>query len=323
MMRGSFLFLSLVLMIRCGGNHGGTIRASGHIEATDVRVAAKVGGRLAAVLVQEGDSVQAGQLVAQIDTVDAALELARAQAELARADAQLRLLEAGSRREDLTRATEEVARAEAELHAAQRDLARLETLASQGAATPKALDDARTRRDIADRSFRAVRAAQERVATGARVEEVDMARAQRDAAQAMTDAVAQRRADTEIRSPLRGVVTVRAAEPGEIIPPGGLICVVSDLANPWLVVYLDEPSLGRVRLRDTVEVRVDGVDEAMAGVLIHVASVAEFTPKNVQTPHERAKLVYKAKVLLQNPVGTFKPGMPADAIFTAQEGRGS
>jgi len=309
------------LLLACGGNHGETIHTSGHVEATDVRISAKVGGRLLAVLVQEGDSVAAGQIVARIDTVDAVNECARARAELSRADAQVRLLEAGSRREDLARAAEEVARADAELQAAQRDLARVEDLAARGAATPKALDDARTRRDIADRSVKALRAAQDRLVAGARQEEVQMALAQRDAARAMVATAEQRLDDTTVRSPIAGVVTTRAVEPGEVVPPGALLCVVSDLQNPWLVVYLNEPSLGQVSLGDTVSVRVDGVHDSLRGVLIHVASVAEFTPKNVQTPDERAKLVFKAKVSLDNPSGIFKPGMPADAVFTATRSR--
>lgn len=309
------LLVLALLIATCSGDHRGEIYTSGHIEATDVRISAKVGGRLVAMYVQEGDSVSVGRVVAQVDTVDAALDLARARAELARADAQLRLLEAGSRPEDLDRARKELTRAEAELSAAERDLARAEELTARGAATAKALDDARTRRDVAERTVGALRAAYDKLAAGARQEEREMARAQRDAAAAMAEAAAQRLRDTTVRSPIDGVVTTRGAEPGEIVPPGALLCVVTDLMHPWLVVYLDEPSLGRVRLGDTVRVRVDGIREPLQGVLTHVASVAEFTPKNVQTPDERAKLVFKAKISLENPVGTFKPGMPADAVF--------
>jgi HlyD family secretion protein len=273
------------------------------------------------VSVDEGDSVEAEEIVAQIDTIDAVNELARARAECARADAQVRLLEAGPRHEDLVRATEEVARADAELQAAQRDLERIEDLAARRATTSKALDDARTRRDIAARSVKALNAARERLIAGARQEEIQMALAQRDAARALVAAAEQRLEDTTVRSPLAGVVTSRATEPGEVVPPGALLCVVSDLAHPWLVVYLDEPSLGQVSLGDTVSVRVDGARNSLRGVLTHVASVAEFTPKNVQTPDERAKLVFKAKVALKNPTGIFKPGMPADAFFTVTRQR--
>lgn len=318
-MRSSFIVLvPLVILSGCSGDQGGTISASGHVEVTDVRVAAKVGGRLASLMVQEGDSVAAGQVVAQIDTLDIINELARARAELVGADAQLRLVEAGTRREDLARAAEELARAEAELRAAGRDLARMEELAGSGAATVKARDDAATRHDMAERSVGALRAARDRLVAGARSEEIDIARARRDAARAVVQTMIQRMSDATVRSPLDGVVTTRGAEPGEILPPGALLCVVSDLAHPWLVVYLDEPSLGRVHLGDSVAVRVDGVPGTFTGRLHHVASVAEFTPKNVQTPDERAKLVFKAKVSLDHPRGLFKPGMPADAEFTAR-----
>ena len=150
-----------------------------------------------------------------------------------------------------------------------------------------------------------------------------MADAQREATRAMVETAAHRLYDTTVRTPINGVITTRAVEPGEIIPPGALLCVVSDLLHPWLVVYLDEPSLALVHLGDTVSVRVDGINHSLHGVLTHVAAVAEFTPKNVQTPDERAKLVFKTKVSLENAEGSFKPGMPADAIFEIRREQGT
>ena len=134
------------------GREDGTIHASGHIEATEVRLAAKVGGRLLELPFQEGAAVAAGDVVARFDTVDAAHELDRARAELDAADATLRLLLAGTRAEDVRQAEEELARAQTELDAAARDLARIEGLAERGTATVKARDDARTRRDAARRT---------------------------------------------------------------------------------------------------------------------------------------------------------------------------
>ncbi len=314
--------LVCVALAGCGGGDRGFIHASGHVEATDVRVPAKVGGRVVAVSAQEGDSVSAGDVLAQIDTVDLALDVRRLSAELARAEAHLRLLEAGPRPEEVRRGVQELARAEAELAAASRDLERVEALSARDATTAKALDDARTRREIAACVVEAARAAQERLLAGARREEIEMAAAQRDAAAAALEAARQRLRDATVRSPLSGVVTARIVEPGEIVAPGTVLCVVTDLLHPWLVVYLDEPSLSQVRLGDSVLVRVDGRGGPLTGVLTYVAKVAEFTPKNVQTPNERAKLVFRAKVSLQNDGGIFKPGMPADAFFRrrAREG---
>jgi HlyD family secretion protein len=312
-----------LLLTGCSGNGGGrVIHASGHIEATEIRLAAKVGGRLLQLRFEEGDSVSAGDIVARTDTTDAAHELARAEAELARADAQLRLVLAGPRPEDVERARAELARAQVELDAAERDLARLEALAAADAAAVKAEDDARARRDVAARTVKALQAVLDRLIAGPRQEEIQVASAQKAAAEAAVATAEQRVADATIVAPCSGVITVRAAEPGELLGPGALVAVLTDLSRPWLAVYVDEPSLSRLDLGDTVRVRVDGSDQDYSGTVTYVSETAEFTPKNVQTPDERAKLVFKVKVGLDNTGGVFKPGMPADAYFHRGERQG-
>jgi HlyD family secretion protein len=116
-------------------------------------------------------------------------------------------------------------------------------------------------------------------------------------------------------APSDGVITARVAEPGEVLPAGATIAVLTDIARPWLTVWIDEPNLSRVMLNDTATVHVDGSDRAFEGTVSFVSPVAEFTPKNVQTPDERAKLVFRVKIRLDNEHGIFKPGMPADAYF--------
>lgn len=297
------------------GDDAGAIHASGHIEATEVRLAAKVGGRLLEAPLEEGDLVHAGALVARFETVDAEHQLAAARAAEQAADAQLRLLLAGSRREDLSRAEDQLAQAQAELDAANRDLTRLEGLADRGTATEKARDDARTRREVAQRAVAAGQAQLDKLIAGPRSQEIEAARAQRASAAAQVAAISQQITDATVLAPRDGVLTERLAEPGEVLPPGAALAVLTDLARPWLNVWVDEPSLAAIRLGDPVEVRVDGHDGALEGSVSFVSQVAEFTPKNVQTPEERAKLVFRVKVALANGDGLFKPGMPADAWF--------
>jgi HlyD family secretion protein len=128
--------------------------------------------------------------------------------------------------------------------------------------------------------------------------------------------VEQQITDATVLAPTDGVVTTRVAEPGEILPPGATIAVLTDLARPWLTVWIDEPSLSRIALGQQVTVLIDGSDSTFEGTVSFISPVAEFTPKNVQTPDERAKLVFRVKVQLANPEGIFKPGMPADARFS-------
>jgi HlyD family secretion protein len=309
--------------IACRGPADTTsIHASGHIEATEVRLAAKVGGRVLEAPLEEGDSVRAGELVARIDTVDAEHRLAAARATVDAADARLRLLLAGSRVEDLRRAEDHLAQAQAELDAANRDLDRLEGLADRGSATEKARDDARTRREVAERAVAAARAELDKLIAGPRREEIEAARAQRAAAAAKVAEINQQILDATVVTPCDGVITERIAEPGEVHPPGATLAILTDIRNPWLNVWIDEPSLSQVALGDRADVRVDGRDETFEATVSFISPVAEFTPKNVQTPEERAKLVFRVKLALDNPNGIFKPGMPADAWF-GDHGRGT
>src|SRR5262245_21530972 len=167
------------------------VRVSGHVEADDVQVAPEVGGRILTLKVAEGDRVNAGDLIATLDTRDTVLALARSRADRSQADAQVRLLLAGSRIEDVRQseaqaeaAQADVAAAEAELSNSQTDLERYEALLRANAGSQKARDDAKARRDVAAQKLTAAkeraRAAREtaaRIKAGSRKEEIDAARA--------------------------------------------------------------------------------------------------------------------------------------------------
>jgi len=292
-----------------------TIHASGHIEATEVRLATKIGGRLAELPPREGDRVTTGQVVAKIDAIDVTNDLARARAEAEVAAARLALLRAGTRKEDIARAEAELARVEADLTGARIDLDRIEGLASRGTATTKARDDLRTRVNILAKAAAGTRAEVDKAHAGPRREEIVQASAQKAAADATVTTLEQRVADCTVTAPREGTITQRAAEPGEILPPGGLLLVLTDVTSPWLEVWVDEPSLPFIHLGDKVRVNIDGQATGHTGTVSFISPTAEFTPKNVQTPEERAKLVFRVKVALANPDGMFKPGMPADAYF--------
>lgn len=305
------------LVAACGdGEDPALIHASGHIEATEVRLAAKTPGRLLDAPFEEGEPVRAGEVVARVETVDLEHQLERARAETDAADAQLDLLLEGTRAEDLRRAEEAVAQARAELDAARRDLARFEGLAERGTATEKARDDARTREEIAGRALAAATAELDKLVAGPRRQEIESARARRAAARAAVASVEQQIRDAVVAAPRDGVITTRIAEPGEVLGTGSPVAILTVIDAPWLTVWVDEPHLAAVRIGDPVEVRVDGDERRFEGRVKFVADTAEFTPKNVQTPDERAKLVFRVKVALDNAEGVFKPGMPADAYFS-------
>ncbi len=314
-MKRSLVFVPLVALVAggCGpAENDGLIVASGHVEATEVLVSAKVAGTLERLLVDEGSVVKIGQELARIDATDTRLALGAANAEIDLARAELRLRLSGARIEDVREAEALLARSEADLEGAQKDLDRMEGLLSAGSGTTKARDDARTRRDIAEASLDAARERVRRLKAGSRPEEIDAARARVAAAEARVAQLGQQLEDAVITSPVEGVVTEKLSETGELLARGTGIVVVTDLDNAWVNAYIIEPDLSRLRLGQAAEVLTDD-GQTRGGRLSFVASRAEFTPKNVQTRDERVKLVYRIKVSVENADGLFKPGMPATA----------
>lgn len=304
----------------------GPVRASGYVEATEVRLAPQVGGRILELPVNEGDRVAIGTLIARVDTTDTEIALRRAQAERDQAAAQLRLLEAGARPEDIRQARAqaesahaEVRAAQSELDAAAADLQRFEALLNANAGSRKQRDDAATRRDVAAARLKAVqdraRAADEalaRVRAGSRPEEIAAARARVSAADAEIAALKKSVADAEVRSPVGGVVTSKIARAGELVAPGTPIVLVTDLDNAWANVYVDEPVVPTLKLGQAVTLVTDA-GQRLTGTITFISPKAEFTPRNVQTAEERSKLVYRIKVTADNREGILKVGMPVEA----------
>lgn len=303
------------------------IRISGYVEATEVRVAPEVGGRLLDLKVDEGDRVNAGDVIAQLDTADVALALQRAAAERMAADAQLRLLLAGARAEDIRQAEAQLAAAEAELAAskqelasAERDLARFESLLTSNSGAEKPRDDAATRRNVARDRVKAgeqrARAAAETVArlkAGARREEIDAARARLAGADAQVATLEKARRDATVVTPASGMVTQKLADEGELLAPRTPIVVVADLDEVWANVYVDEPLVPRVTLGQAATVFTDAGGPGIEGKVTFISPKAEFTPRNVQTAEERSKLVFRVKVTVNNEKGVLKQGMPVEA----------
>jgi HlyD family secretion protein len=308
------------------------VRASGQVEATEVRVAAPVGGRLLSVAAAEGDRVEAGKVLAKLDTADAELGLARAKAERDQTVAQLRLLLAGTRPEDIRQAEAQLAMtesdvgaAEAELAAAQADLDRFEALLAANSGSRKQRDDAATRRDVARQRLQAardrVRAARENLArlrAGSRREDIDGARARVAAAEAQIATWEKAIADATVTAPVSGVITEAIAEVGELLQPRAPILVITDLDRAWANVYVDEPFVPRLRVGQPATVFTDAGGPGIGGTVSYISAKAEFTPRNVQTAEDRSKLVYRLKVTVDNRGGMLKPGMPVEAEIPLQ-----
>ena len=323
------VLVALAGTMACGGETGdATPHASGYVEATDVRVASKVAGRVLAVEVTEGQRVTAGQVLVRLSTTDASLALTRLQAERAQADAQLRLLRAGSRVEDITQAEAQVAAAVSEraalateLAAARVDAERFEQLVQKRAGSEKQRDDAVVRRTLAESKLKAAedrvaaaRAQLARLTAGARSQEVDAARARLAAVDAQIATLDNDVAEATLTASLDGVVSSRLVEPGELVAPRVPLLVIVDLDRAWATAYVEEPRVAAVTIGKAATVITDGGDR-LPGTVTFVSPRAEFTPRNVQTASERAKLVYRVKVSVDNRAGILKPGMPVEVDF--------
>ena len=131
------------------------------------------------------------------------------------------------------------------------------------------------------------------------------------------EALYQQIRDAVVVSPLQGVVTESLVEQGEIVPPGTVLAVVTDLQDIWLTAYVGSRDLGKLRLGQEATVVTDDEQER-SGTLSWMSPRSEFTPKNVQTRDERERLVYEIRIRLPNEDGLFKTGMPGAAHLQAQ-----
>jgi HlyD family secretion protein len=310
----------------CDNRRNTPPRASGYVEATEVRVAAQVGGRVVEMTAEEGRRVAAGDVLARLDTSDLEITLRRAEADREQAAAQLRLVQAGARVEDVRQAraqaasaNAETAAAEAELKAAAEDLQRFEALLAVNAGSRKQRDDAATRVSVATARVNAARqraqAAEQAVArlrAGARREEVAVAAARVAAADAQISALQKNLADATVTSPVAGTVTSKLADTGETVAARSPVAIVSDLDHAWANVYVDGPLVPRLRLGQPATLVTDD-GQRLPGSITYISPRAEFTPRNVQTTEERSKLVYRIKVTADNREGILKPGMPVEA----------
>ena len=269
--------------------------AYGNFEATEVTVAAEVGGRLLAFGLEEGDRVERDSVLGVVDTVP--LRLEREALVARRAAAQARTREAAAH----------IAALEVQRSIAERELARTERLLRQAAATAQQ----------GDRAERDVKVARE---------QLDGARAARSSAQqevaaldAQVAAIDDRLMRSRIRSPLGGTVLARYVEPGELVQAGQPLFKLAALDSLTFRAYVAQAQLTGLRLGQEVRVGVDRADSmvTLPGRITWIASAAEFTPTPIQTREERADQVYAVKVAVANPEGRLRIGMPGELVLAS------
>lgn len=294
----------------------GAIRGSGIIEITEVDVAFEVPGTIAERYVDEGALLDKGEPIARLDDREYRLQVERAMAARAAAEARYRLLLKGSRGQEIDQALAAVEAAESELTTQHSELERAQALYAKGVMSRAEFDrvntaftEARTNRDKA-------RAQLDLLKEGYRTEEVEEGRARLRETEKALELAELNLARCQLFAPLAGRVLSKNHEAGETVPAGASIVTLGDLTRPWLNLYINERDLGKVSLGMKAEVIVDSFpDKPFTGTVTFISDKAEFTPKNIQTQDERAKLVFRIKIEVENRDQALKPGMPADGVL--------
>ena len=293
------------------------IELSGTVEAREIDLAFQVGGRIATLRVDEGDSVQIEQEVATLDAHDFELALSNAIAQAEAAQAALAALRAGTRIQELRVAEAQLAKAQADLDYIRVEFKRIADLVTKKLAAQDQLDQARQRQNVA---LAGVEQALQNLALlreGPRREDIDQAAATLRARQATVETTRRQLEYTRLQSPVAGMVSVRLVEAGEIVSPGKTVLRIAELSRPWVRAYLNEKDLTRVRLGQAAQIRIDGLPgKVFEGRLSFISPTAEFTPKTVETHALRVDMVYRVKVQVDNPDGVLKLGQPADVVLS-------
>lgn len=290
----------------------------GNVDVRQVSLAFNTSERVAEMRAQEGDQVRQGEVLAVLDTSTLALRIAQAQAQLEAQDSALRRLEAGNRPEEIAQARANLAAAEAGALEARDQLQRLRTVSSATggrAVSRQELDAATAALEVAQARALEARKQQELAVAGPRSEDIAQARAQRDAASAALALMRQQLADAELKAPVDAVVRSRLLEPGDMASPQRPAYALAITQPKWVRAYVAESDLSRVRPGQAARVAVDGVPQPFEGRVGFIASVAEFTPKNVQTEDLRTSLVYELRVNVDDPDDRLRLGMPATVRF--------
>lgn len=296
-MKRSFAYPLLVLLAASCVEGNKAYDASGVFESTEVTVSAEGNGKILSLDLQEGDRLEAGQIVGCIDTVQ--LHLSEIQLEASRRAV-------GSGRLDISR---QIAALESQIGKQRQELDRFTKLEKAGASNRKQVEDIQAQIETLERQL----AAQEESLNSSNRN----VSGQADALEAQIEQIRDRIRKCVITSPVAGTVLAKYSEAGEFAALGRALFKVADIDNIRLRAYITADQLTTLKLGQQVRVFADQGSygrKEYAGTLIWISDKAEFTPKTIQTRDERANLVYAVKIAVEND-GLIKLGMYGDIKF--------
>lgn len=253
----------------------GIAKSNGRIEAGQVQIAAKYAGRVSEILVDEGDMVDKDQIVARMGAAELEAQLHAAEAQVRRAEKSL--LEANAR----------VDQRQSELIYAEQEMKRTQGVYDEGYATAEKLDQRRTALKTAVAALQASQAG------------VEEAKATIEAAKADARRIKSQIDETVLSAPKRGRIQYRLAEPGEVLPAGGNVLTLLDLADVYMTVFMPASVAGTLVVGDNARIVLDPIPQYVIPARItFVAAEAQFTPRAVETAEEREKLMFRVKLAI-------------------------
>lgn len=326
-----YIFIVAAALIAAGGYYAwqklnnnslpeGIASGNGRIEAVEIDISTKSPGRIRQILADEGDFVNAGDVLAQMDTDQAESQRRQAEAQLRRAEISIETARSlvAQREAEQKAAAAIIAQREAQLDAAQRRLVRSQQLSESRTVSQQILDDDRANArgvEAAVSAAKAQLAATEAGISAAKAQVVD-AEAAVDAAKAAISTIAVEINDATLKAPKPGRVQYRVAQPGEVISAGGRVLNLVDLSDVYMTFFLPTAQAGQVAIGAEARIVLDAAPQFVIPAKISfVADVAQFTPKSVETEEERQKLVFRVKAkipqeLLQKYIQQVKTGLP-------------
>ncbi|TCR59339.1 HlyD family efflux transporter periplasmic adaptor subunit [Bosea sp. BK604] len=290
---------------------GDELTLYGNVDLRQASLAFNGNERIAAVLVEEGDIVRAGQVLARLDTSRLKPQVAQAEAALASQKAVLLKLRNGTRPEEIEQARSNLNSARADYVNASAQYERRRNL-SAASVSQQELDIARASAEMANARLAVAKSALDLALVGPRIEDIKQAEAQVQASEAQLALIQQQLVDAELKAPFEAIVRSRLMEPGEMASPMRPVFSVAERSTKWVRSYVPEPKLGHIRPGERTQVISDSFpDKPLDGWIGFISPVAEFTPKTVQTEDLRTSLVYEVRVFVEDPADVLRLGMPA------------
>lgn len=297
---------------------------SNSIEARDINISSKVSGRISKIFIKEGDKVKTDQKLLLLEGEEISAQLDQAKANLSKSKSDLADLIKGARPQEIAQAHAQTLRTKALLSQAKSkfenalaDFNRMEELYKEGAISKQSFDKFKTEKDVAEKEVSNYeqeniksRENEDLIKEGPRKDQVKALESQAEYYKAKVKELEKYVSELTVISPIDGEVSSFDLEVGEVVKANQTLATVTDLSDMYVRVYVPGTKLSKVKLKQKVKLVADSFPKnTFEGYISYIGAQAEYTPRNVQSPEERTKLVYPVKIQIQNKENKLRDGM--------------